>query len=134
MAAPRASTMNIHKSPTVISRVDPLKHAFRGIFEALPEGAKGHVVAVIGEFIGTFCYFFFAFAGGESGAASTNKATDPVSTKPSGLSPALLLYVATSGGFALVVNAWIFFRVSGGLFNPLVRTAFNSSHHSFAVS
>jgi aquaporin related protein len=31
-----------------------------------------------------------------------------------------LLYIALSFGFSLTVNAWIFFRVSGGLFNPAV--------------
>ena len=31
-----------------------------------------------------------------------------------------LLYIALSFGFSLAVNAWIFFRVSGGLFNPAV--------------
>ena len=31
-----------------------------------------------------------------------------------------LLYIALGFGFSLAVNAWIFFRVSGGLFNPAV--------------
>lgn len=31
-----------------------------------------------------------------------------------------LLYIALSFGFSLAVNAWIFFRVTGGLFNPAV--------------
>ena len=30
------------------------------------------------------------------------------------------LYIALSFGFSLAVNAWIFFRISGGLFNPAV--------------
>ena len=30
------------------------------------------------------------------------------------------LYISLSFGFSLAVNAWIFFRVSGGLFNPAV--------------
>ncbi|CAG8956036.1 hypothetical protein HYFRA_00008892 [Hymenoscyphus fraxineus] len=112
--------MNINKSPTVVSRVDPLKHAFENVFEALPEGVRDHVVAAIGEFLGTFCYFFFTFAGGESAAASISRVDDLVSTEPSGLNPALLLYIATSGAFSLAVNVWIFFPVSGGLFNPLI--------------
>jgi aquaporin related protein len=36
-----------------------------------------------------------------------------------------LMYSALSFGFALTVNVWAFFRVTGGLFNPAVRT---SSH------
>lgn len=35
-------------------------------------------------------------------------------------SPSVLLYVALSFDFSLAVNVWIFFRVSGGLFNPAV--------------
>lgn len=34
--------------------------------------------------------------------------------------PAQLLYIALSFGFSLAVNAWVFFRISGGLFNPAV--------------
>ena len=30
------------------------------------------------------------------------------------------MYISLSFGFSLMVNAWIFFRVSGGLFNPAV--------------
>jgi glycerol uptake facilitator-like aquaporin len=31
-----------------------------------------------------------------------------------------MLYIAVSFGFSLMVNVWIFFRISGGLFNPAV--------------
>jgi glycerol uptake facilitator-like aquaporin len=31
-----------------------------------------------------------------------------------------MLYIAISFGFSLMVNVWIFFRISGGLFNPAV--------------
>ena len=37
-----------------------------------------------------------------------------------GSDPSILLYVALSFGFSLAVNVWIFFRVSGGMFNPAV--------------
>ncbi|KAL7271267.1 Aquaporin-1 [Rhizina undulata] len=30
----------------------------------------------------------------------------------------ILLYIALSFGFSLAVNAWVFFPISGGLFNP----------------
>ena len=114
--------MNIHRTPTAISRVDPLKHVFRAVFEVLPESARGHVIAVIGELLGTICFIFFAFAGGETAAASSNKKQDVgVSTGTDSKNPALLLYVSLSAGFSLVIFVWIFFRVSGGLFNPVVR-------------
>jgi len=31
-----------------------------------------------------------------------------------------LMYIALSFGFSLAVSSWIFFRISGGLFNPAV--------------
>jgi len=117
----RVPTMNINRSPTTLQRIDPLKYLFRGIFETLPKSARGHVVAVVGEFLGTLCFIFFAFAGGEVAAASSNeKQNEGVSTGTASKSPALLLYVALSAGFSLAVFAWMFFRVSGGLFNPVV--------------
>lgn len=37
-----------------------------------------------------------------------------------GSNPQQLQYIALSFGFSLAVNAWVFFRISGGLFNPAV--------------
>jgi aquaporin related protein len=37
--------------------------------------------------------------------------------------PPTTIYVALSFGFSLLVNAWIFFRISGSLFNPAVSLA-----------
>ncbi len=34
--------------------------------------------------------------------------------------PSQLLYISLAFGFSLAVNAWVFFRISGGLFNPAV--------------
>lgn len=39
--------------------------------------------------------------------------------------PSELLYISLAFGFSLATNAWVFFRISGGLFNPAV-----SIHHS----
>lgn len=36
------------------------------------------------------------------------------------MSAASLLYAALSVGFSMVVNGWVFFRVTSGLFNPAV--------------
>lgn len=32
----------------------------------------------------------------------------------------VLMYISLIFGFSLMVNVWVFFRVSGGLFNPAV--------------
>lgn len=74
-----------------------------------------------GEFAGTTLFLFFAFSGTQVALlADVPKAPDGVGA-PS--NPAQLLYVALCFGFSLAVNAWVFFRISGGLFNPAVRTA-----------
>ena len=49
--------------------------------------------------------------------AEQNNAAAAVPTIP------LLLYIAFAFGFSLAVNVFIFYRVSGGLFNPAVTLA-----------
>ena len=125
MELSKAPTMNIKQINTSASNPDPVKKAFRKGFDLLPNSARGHVVAFVGEFIGTTSILFFAFAGGSSGAAASNSwekqgQAEKTSTKPPGFTPQLLLFIAFSAGFSLVVHCWIFFRVSGGLFNPMV--------------
>jgi len=78
---------------------------------------KNHVVAVIAEFVGTFMFLFIAFAGTQIAFGGSSK----LQTGVPGL--AQLLYIALSFGFSLAVNVWLFFRISGGLFNPAVTLA-----------
>jgi glycerol uptake facilitator-like aquaporin len=52
--------------------------------------------------------------------------TFPVNTTAGGLPSnggTTTLYIALAFGFSLLVNAWIFFRISGSLFNPAVSLA-----------
>ena len=117
----RAPTMNINHAETMLIRKDPLKRLFTKIFDALPPSTRGHVVAVIGEFLGTILFITLAFAGVETASASSNKNQgDGVSTETNSHSPAQLLYIALAAGFSLAITAWTFFRISGGLFNPVV--------------
>ncbi|KAF2207269.1 hypothetical protein CERZMDRAFT_115275 [Cercospora zeae-maydis SCOH1-5] len=82
---------------------------------------KGHIVAIIGEFVGTFFFLFLAFTGAQTANVSSNPNTgDTVITEAPQKTPAQLLYISLSFGFSLAVNAWVFFRISGGLFNPAV--------------
>jgi len=93
------------------------------------------IVAMVGEFIGTFLFLyvplppdpwgnqihdsftdfksrFFAFAG--VGVANLGTPTDGT------VSITMLMYISVAFGFSLMVNAWAFYRISGGLFNPAV--------------
>ena len=69
----------------------------------LPDKVRNHVVAMLGEFAGTFLFLFFAFSGTQLANMSTTAAQK-------GPQPAVLLYIALSFGFSLAVNVWVFFR------------------------
>jgi aquaporin related protein len=73
----------------------------------------------IGEFLGTFLFLFFAFAG----AQVANEAETLTGSDAPTPSIGALLYISLSFGFSLAVCAWVFFRISGGLFNPAVTLA-----------
>ena len=72
--------------------------------------ARGHLVAMSGEFVGTILFLFFAF--GCTQIANQLTPAEPTLDK--------LLFISLSFGFSLVTTAWTFFRISGGLFNPAV--------------
>ncbi|KAK5680073.1 hypothetical protein LTS10_008023 [Elasticomyces elasticus] len=78
---------------------------------------QGHLVAMSGEFVGTFMFLFLGFCGhimsvdqspvSQAGPNGTNSATTVV-------------YISLSYGFAVLVTIWTMYRISGGLFNPAV--------------
>jgi aquaporin related protein len=80
----------------------------------MPDKMRFNVLCMFGEFVGTFLFLFFSFAG-------TQVANTPMPEPGSYPNTSNLLYSALSFGFALTVNVWAFFRVTGGLFNPVVR-------------
>jgi aquaporin related protein len=85
----------------------------------------GHLVAATGEFVGTFMFLYFAFAGQimiVTQASEVSLANGLASSHQN-------IFTALLYGFSLLVNAWAFYRISGGLFNPAVR----SSHSSFTT-
>jgi aquaporin related protein len=77
-------------------------------------------VAVLGELMGTIFFLFFAFAGTQVANVSSNPntGTTVITTTPE-KTPQQLLYIALAFGFSLAVNAWVYFRISGGLFSEL---------------
>ncbi|MDI1487019.1 MAG: Aquaporin-1 [Ramalina farinacea] len=93
----------------------------RGLLRRLPPTVRGHTVAMLGEFVGTIAFLFFAFAGTQVANISSNTNTgNTVITTVQQKNPSQLLYISLSFGFSLAANAWVFFRISGGLFNPAV--------------
>ncbi|PPJ55934.1 hypothetical protein CBER1_03613 [Cercospora berteroae] len=86
----------------------------------LPNRVRNHFIAMVGEFIGTFLFLFFAFSGTQvanAAAAGANAGSEELAQVPNA---PVLMYIALAFGFSLAVNAWVFFRISGGLFNPAV--------------
>jgi aquaporin related protein len=98
-----------NEDETLVSRRVPF-------FKSLPLGVKNHLVAMISEFVGTFLFLLFAL-GGTNVVNAAPQQGQPVDLAAN---PAKLLFIALCFGFSLAVNAWVFFRISGGLFNPAV--------------
>ncbi|KAL8771027.1 MAG: hypothetical protein Q9209_003446 [Squamulea sp. 1 TL-2023] len=79
--------------------------------DVMGQGMRGHFVAMTGEFVGTVMFLYFAF-----GATQIANNIIP----PSEASLDRLLFISLAFGFSLATTAWVFYRVSGGLFNPAV--------------
>lgn len=86
------------------------------LVQHLPLALKNHFIAMMAEFAGTFMFLFFALGG----ANVVNTAPDSQQPDSLAANPAKITFIALCFGFSLAVNAWVFFRISGGLFNPAV--------------
>lgn len=64
-------------------------------------------------------FLFFAFAGTQVANIGARSGDNTTTNEDTGFSPIVLLYIAVSFGFSLMVNVFVFFRVSGGLFSTL---------------
>jgi len=93
-------------------------------FRRLPTTVHHHIVFFLGEFVGTFLFLFFALSGTQVANVAA-KAQLPPHGNSSEAPPniASLLYISLAFGFSLGVNIWVFYRISGGLFNPAVSTS-----------
>jgi glycerol uptake facilitator-like aquaporin len=86
---------------------------------------KNHFIACVGEYVGTTLFLLLALGATNVANIPTTSVTGATAEGEKGTTVAAvntssLLYIALAFGFSLAVNAWIFFRVSGGLFNPAV--------------
>ena len=104
-------------------------------------GIRNEVVAFLGEFCGTFLFLFSAFTALQTALDRNSAALDVIAIEPDDALAAAaaaarpdistLLYVSMAFGFSLMVNCWIFYRVSGGMFNPAVSNFFFFFSSSF---
>ena len=91
-----------------------------------PRGIRNHLVAMSGEFTGTFLFLFFAYAGTQV-AKSTNTQSQTQGAVPTPiaeqvLNSSQLLYISLCFGFSLAVNAWV------GLFVPAFQNCLTMEH------
>lgn len=77
---------------------------------------EGHLIAAVGEFVGTFFFLWMAYS---AQLMAINQASS--ASLIGGVSSHTVVYVSLIYGLSLLVNAWAFYRISGGLFNPAVR-------------
>jgi hypothetical protein len=77
---------------------------------------RQHFIAMSGEFVGTLLFLWFSFAIAQTAAMTGGAA---------GTSSEIVL-TSLGFGFSLLVTVWAFYRISGGLFNPAVRSASSS--------
>ena len=100
----------------------------------LAKDVRGHLVAMSGEFVGTYMFLFFAFGTRNCpielaswpcflvSLIGITAATQIANTLTPPTQPNLnqLMFISLAFGFSLAVTAWVFYRISGGLFNPAV--------------
>ncbi|THG95723.1 hypothetical protein EW026_g5974 [Hermanssonia centrifuga] len=82
--------------------------------QSLFAGIGDDIHAAVLEFCGTTVFLTLAFGGVQASAAEAGSVAEGAT------SVMRIMYIAVSFGLALLVSAWLFFRVTGGLFNPNV--------------
>jgi aquaporin related protein len=87
------------------------------LMKKLPDNVRNHFVAMLGEYVGTVLFLWFALSGTQ--VANSIPSSSGQTVAEIGSNPQQLQYIALCFGFSLAVNAWVFFRISGGLFNPV---------------
>ena len=84
-----------------------------GAFPNMPGHVRNHITATLGELAGTFLFLFFALS-------IAQVANTPAPAPGSLPDVSKLLFISLGFGCSVAVNVWLFYRVSGGMFNPAV--------------
>lgn len=105
------TTPQLKRIDESVEEIDPRKRVSR-----MSDTLRHHLIAAIGEVMGTFLFLSFGFAIAQI-ANAKSEVLAPGVTKPD---LQQLLFISLGFAASLTVNAWIFFRVSGSAFNPAV--------------
>ncbi|ODV60407.1 aquaporin [Ascoidea rubescens DSM 1968] len=84
----------------------------------LSNSLRNYLVVIIGEFCGTFIFLWTAFMIAQ--IANHDIILNSMLDVERGSSPAQLIMISFGFGFGVMVSVFLFFRVSGGNFNPAV--------------
>jgi len=78
------------------------------------------MIAFFGEFVGTTMFIFLGLGCIKTAQDSTPASqTETVTT----LGTQAIMFISAGMGLSLLVTAWVFYRITGGLFNPAVTLA-----------
>jgi aquaporin rerated protein, other eukaryote len=87
------------------------------LFSDLSADLSQDMAAALLELIGTAFFLIIGLGGIQAATAENLSSERPASNIQQ------VLYISTSMGFSLLISAWLFFRITGGLFNPNVSLA-----------
>lgn len=76
-------------------------------------GFKQDMIACMGEFIGTTMFIFLGL--GCVKTAQDSQTSSQLQTATT-LSNETLIFISVGMGFSLLITAWVFYRITGGLF------------------
>lgn len=110
-----SSSSRVNSLSNGLGRMSSARRAGQGPLPTLfiPDTTRNNIVATVGEFVGTFLFLFFSFAGAQIANTPQPEAGAPPNH-------AALILVSLAFGVSLTANVWAFYRVTGGLFNPVV--------------
>ncbi|KAG9007960.1 hypothetical protein FRB94_008285 [Tulasnella sp. JGI-2019a] len=98
---------------------------------SLLASVKQDIGAAVLEFCGTFIFLLLGLGGIQATAISKEAALSAISATDSGGGVSInraasidqLMYISASMSLSLLIAVWLFYRVTGGVFNPAVSTA-----------
>jgi aquaporin rerated protein, other eukaryote len=99
----------------------PPRRSKTGLFSDIRED----LFAALLEFIGTVLFLLLGLGGIQASS------TEPTGTVVPNVER--VLYISTCMGFSLLVSAWIFFRITGALFNPNVAYVYAIDDKFFRI-